>query len=354
MKKAYLVFSDGRYFEGIRIGADHDSTGELVFTTGVVGYQETLSDPSFAGQIVLQTFPMIGNYGVIELDHEGGCAARGYVVRELCDAPSNFRCEGDLDSWLKERGVPGIAGVDTREITRILREEGTQNARICSEIPADCSEISAYAVSHPVEYLEERGPKTIPASGEKKYKVALIDYGASAQLISALTERGCDVQILPHDTRAAAVMALAPDGVVLSGGPGDPADNDVCIAEIAKIIGRVPVLGVGVGHQMAALAMGGTTAKLKYGHRGANQPVKAADGSRTYITSQNHGYIVETLPAGGKMAFVNANDSSCEGIEYPGKNCLTVQFTPDGGRGYASAGFVYDRFTGMMEGKSNA
>jgi len=353
MKKAYLVLSDGRYFEGTRIGAQTDTSGELVFTTGVVGYQETLADPAFAGQIVLQTFPLIGNYGVIEPDAAGACAASGYVVRELCDAPSNFRCEGDLNSYLEKNGVPGIAGVDTRELTRILREEGSLIARICSAVPENMAEIACSPAENMVEKVSCKQPVSVPSRGEEKFRVTVVDYGVSKDLISALTARGCAVTLVPHDTAARTVMETAPQGVVLSGGPGDPAANPGCIAEIAKLIGRVPMLGVGLGHQMAALAMGGTTAKLKYGHRGANQPVKEVGGTRTYITSQNHGYIVENEPAGSAVTFVNANDSTCEGLNYPGKNCFTVQFTP-GGSGFAGTGFVYDRFISMMEGKSHA
>ena len=353
MKKAYLVLSDGRKFEGVRIGAEKDVSGELVFTTGVVGYLETLTDPSYAGQIVLQTFPQIGNYGVIGPDAEGACAANGYVVRELCDAPSNFRCEMDLDSWLKKNDVPGIAGVDTREITRILREEGTMSACIVSD---EASEelLSGCNAKNAVGRVSCRMEKIYPAIGEKKYSVTMLDYGAVNSLIAAMCERGCEVRLVPHDTKAKEIMENAPDGVVLSGGPGDPAENEDCIAEIGKLIGRVPMLGVGLGHQMAAIAMGGATAKLKYGHRGANQPVKKAGSARTYITSQNHGYIVEKLPEGARIIYENANDGTCEGLEYPGKGCMTVQFMPDSGMGAAGTGFIFDSFVSMMEAKNNA
>lgn len=352
MKKAYLVLSDGRKFEGVRIGADKDAAGELVFTTGVVGYLETLTDPSCAGQIVMQTFPQIGNYGVIGPDAEGACAASGYVVRELCDAPSNFRCEMELNGFLEKNGVPGIAGVDTREITRILREEGTLFAKIVSELPDDIG-FEGCKVQNAVEKVSAKSEILYPAIGEKKFGITAVDYGTSNSLIANMCSRGCEVRIVPHDTKAKEIMEKAPDGVLLTGGPGDPAENASCIAEISKLIGRVPVLGVGLGHQMAALAMGGETAKLKYGHRGANQPVKKTDGARTYITSQNHGYIVEKLPEGAVMTYINANDGTCEGIFYPGKNCITVQFTPDGG-GLSGTGYIFDEFISMMEAMRNA
>lgn len=350
MKKAYLVLSGGRVFEGVRIGADTEATGELVFTTGVVGYQETLADPSFAGQIVLQTFPLIGNYGVIEPDAGGVCAASGYVVRELCASPSNFRCEGDLDTWLRANDVPGIAGVDTRELTRILREEGTVTARICSE---PVKEFCSTPAGDPVAEISCERPFVVPAQGEEKYRVTLVDYGTLPALAGELANRGCTVTVVPQDTSAKEILSNEPDGVVLSPGPGDPAASSARVAEAALLVGCVPVLGVGLGHQMVALGMGGTTAKMKYGHRGSNQPVRETNGQRTYITSQNHGYIVEDAPAGSVVSFLNANDASCEGLEYPGKNCISVQFVP-GGAGASGTGFVYDRFISMMEGKSNA
>lgn len=352
MEKAYLVLSDGRTFEGIRIGAKKDSTGELVFTTGMVGYLETLSDPSYAGQIVMQTFPLIGNYGVIKSDFEGDCAARGYVVRELCDVPSNFRCEQDLDSWLKEQDVPGIMGVDTREITRILREEGVMNACICSQPPSDLTPVQAYRVGNAVQEISCREKMLFPAKGEKRFDVTLIDYGKKKSIVECLQKYGCDVLVVPQNTTAEEIMALNPDGIMLSNGPGDPQENTGCIREIAKLIGKKPVFGICLGHQMTALAMGGRTYKLKYGHRGANQPVREIGTVNTYITCQNHGYAVDadSLAGIGRATFVNANDLSCEGMEYPGKKCFTVQFHPEACSGPKDAEFLFRRFIKMMEG----
>ena len=289
MKTAYLVLSSGQVFTGQRIGAEGDGLGELVFTTGMTGYLETLTDPSYAGQIILQTFPLIGNYGVIPEDFEGAPLARGYVVRELCGAPSNFRSEYALDRFLKEHKIPGIAGVDTRALTRILREQGVMNACICDTVPEDLSPIRAYAVKGAVAAASAKEARSFPAAGQERYHVALMDYGAKHHIVESLTERGCRVTVLPHDTAAEDVLALKPDGLMLSNGPGDPAENVYEIAQLKKLMGRLPVFGICLGHQLAALALGGETVKLKYGHRGANQPVKDCKTGRCFITSQNHG-----------------------------------------------------------------
>lgn len=353
---AYLVLSNGRVFQGARIGAPGDSVGELVFTTGMVGYPETLTDPSYAGQIVMQTFPLIGNYGMIESDFEGKPAVRGYVVRECCDHPSNFRTDYDLDTFLKQNGICGLCGVDTREITRIIREEGVMNAVICDEIPADLSAVQSYAVRGAVAEVSCTVPRVCPAEGAERFRVTLIDYGAKRNIIRSLCARGCTVTVVPQGTAAAEILAAHPDGVMLSNGPGDPAENTACIAEIAQLIGRVPVFGICLGHQLAALAMGAQTTKLKYGHRGANQPVREVNGARTYITSQNHGYAVVSgsLAGIGELLYVNANDGSCEGIVYPGRQCFTVQFHPEACAGPHDTAFLFDRFLDMMGGERNA
>ena len=347
---AYLVLGNGSVFEGTRIGDTGNVTGELVFTTGMVGYLETLTDPSYAGQIVVQTFPLIGNYGVISEDFEGAPALSGYVVREICTTPSNFRSEGDLNVWLKRNHIPGIAGVDTREITRQIREQGVMNAMICDTIPADTTVLQQYAVTGVVKNVTCRHIMTVPADGTRRYRVVLIDYGAKRNIIRSLTRRGCEVVVVPSDTKAETILGLKPVGVMLSNGPGDPAENTDCIREIAKLIGHVPMFGICLGHQMCALAMGGKTIKLKYGHRGGNQPVTDLEGNRTYMTSQNHGYAVlaESLKEVGTQTFVNANDGSCEGMRYPGKRCFTVQFHPEAHAGPEDTSFLFDRFMDMM------
>lgn len=351
MKKGYLVFEDGRVFEGIRFGAAADTVGELVFTTGMCGYIETLTDPSYAGQIVMQTYPLIGNYGIIEADFEGACRVKGYVVREWCDAPSNFRTDYDLDTFLKNQGVPGLCGVDTRELTRILREHGVMNATICDEIPADLTPIKTYAITGIVPAVTCAAASVHPARGTEKFRVSLIDYGAKSNITRELQNRGCTVTILPATVTAAEILKDKPDGVMLSNGPGDPAENTFQIAQIAKLLGRVPLFGICLGHQLTALAAGGKTFKLKYGHRGVNQPVRDLSGPRTYITSQNHGYAVDSDSVQvGKISFTNANDGTCEGLDYPEKRAFTVQFHPEACTGPKDTAFLFDRFLNLMGG----
>ena len=353
---AYLVLSNGKIFEGRRIGAPVDRVGELVFTTGMEGYLETLTDPSYFGQIVTHTFPLIGNYGVIEEDFEGKSALFGYIVRELCEHPSNFRSQYALNDYLVRQGIPGLCGVDTRQIVRITREEGVMNAMICDRIPQDLSALKAFRVLSAVQSVTCKEKKEYPALGEEKYRVALLDYGAKRNIIRSLQRRGCRVTVWPADTTAEALLKSDPDGVMLSNGPGDPKENVACIEEIKKLLGQKPVFGICLGHQLTALAMGGDTVKLKYGHRGGNQPVKELTTGRTWITSQNHGYAVvaDSLKGKGIETFVNANDGSCEGMAYPEKNCFTVQFHPEACSGPQDTGFLFDRFIDMMGGKEHA
>ena len=351
MSKAYLILSDGTVYEGERFGAECDSTGELVFNTGVVGYIETLTDPSYYGQIVMQTFPAVGNYGVIEEDFEGDCHVRGYVVREWCRHPSNFRSQYDLDAFLKEHGVPGICGIDTRAVTQRIRESGVMNAIISDHVPGDLSALQAYAVVDGVAATSAKAVAVYLPKGEKKCAVTLIDYGTKRNIIRELCARGCEVTVVPANTSAEAVLAAKPDGVMLSNGPGDPAENTACIAEIRKLLGKVPLFGLCLGHQMLAIAAGGKTTKLKYGHRGGNQPVLDLKTGHTYITSQNHGYAVvsDSLPA-GRVRFVNANDQTCEGVDYPELNAFSVQFHPEACAGPRDTSVLFDRFVGMMKG----
>ncbi len=351
MKKGYLILQDGQVFEGVRFGAETDTVGELVFTTGMCGYVETLTDPSYAGQIVMQTYPLIGNYGIIREDFEGACCVKGYVVREYCDTPSNFRTDCDLDAYLKEQSVPGLCGVDTRELTRIIREHGVMNAAICDEIPADLTPIKTYAITGVVEAVSCKEPTVHPAEGEERFRVSLLDYGAKRNIVRELQKRGCTVTVLPASTSAEDVLAADPDGIMLSNGPGDPAENVYQIEQIRKLLGRVPMFGICLGHQLTALAVGGSTYKLKYGHRGVNQPVRDVEGVRTYITSQNHGYAVDSDTVKlGKVRFVNANDGTCEGIDYPELKAFTVQFHPEACTGPKDTSFLFDRFVELMKG----
>ena len=348
---AYLVLSNGMVFEGKRVGAAVDSVGELVFSTSVVGYLETITDPAYAGQILVGTFPLSGNYGVIESDFEGECALKGFVARAISETPSNFRSQYDLGTYFTEHGIPAIVDIDTRELTRVLREEGTMNAMICDEIPATMDGIRAYRVSGVVAAVSAKESAVYPAKGEEKYRVTLIDYGTKKSLIDTLCAGGCTVKVVPYNTAAESILADGLDGVVLSGGPGDPCENTECIEELKKIIGAVPVFAVGLGHQLTALALGGRIEHHPYGHRGGNQPVREIGGTRTYITSQNHSYIVdaESLSHVGVERFANANDGTCEGMEYPTKKCFTLQFTPDTLGGAHSTAFLYQRFYEMLE-----
>ena len=351
MRKAYLVLADGTIYEGLGFGADTCKTGTLVFNTSVVGYIETLTDPRYAGQIVLQTFPLIGNYGMIEEDLLGEPFLHGYVVREWCDTPSNFRSQYGLDEYLKNKGIPGICGLDTRAITRKIRECGEMNAMICSKLPDSLNEIKAFRMENPVAMCSCKEAQVYPAQGESTKRVALLDLGAKQGLIEALTGRNCEVTCLPATTPAEEILSGKFDGVMLSGGPGDPGENPACIEQIARLLGKLPIFGVGLGHQLLALAAGGKVQKMNHGHRGGNQPVKDLKGSRTFITSQNHSYVVlaDSVP-GGVMTYMNANDSSCEGLAYPGKQAFSVQFMPEAGSVPQDTTFLYDRFISMMGG----
>ena len=345
-----MVLEDGSVFEGTAFGAESEAVGELVFTTGMCGYIETLTDESYFGQIVLQTFPLIGNYGIIPEDFEGECALTAYVVRENCEAPSNFRAHGTLDEFLKERGIPGICGIDTRAVTKIIRENGVMNAAVLNSVPENIETIKSYKITDAVNSVTCEKPEVFNPDG--KYKVALIDYGAKKNIIRELVKRDCAVTVLPADTSAEDILNIKPDGVMLSNGPGDPAENKYQIEQIQKLAGRVPIFGICLGHQLLALALGAQTEKLKYGHRGVNQPVRETSGKRTYITSQNHGYaVVADTVTKGIVSFVNANDGTCEGIDYPEIKAFSVQFHPEACSGPHDTAFLFDRFLSLMEEK---
>lgn len=364
--QAYLILANGRVFRGVSVGCPGTTIGEVVFATGMVGFEETLTDPSYYGQIITQTYPLIGNYGMNSEDVESTKIwARGYIVREACKTPSNFRSEETLDAFLKKNGIIGIEGIDTRSLTRTLRESGVMNGAITTDFDPDAEpekkaallpEIAAYAVVDAVKTVTCREavtyePTAAGAWGDTPLHVALLDLGCKNNIVRCLQKRGCRVTVLPGTTTAAELAALNPDGLMLSNGPGDPAENVYQIAQIQKFLGKVPLFGICLGHQLTALAAGGKTYKLKYGHRGVNQPVKEVNGVRTYITSQNHGYAVdgESIQA-GTVSFVNANDGTCEGIDYPGLSAFTVQFHPEACTGPKDTGFLFDRFVEMMKG----
>lgn len=351
MKKVYLVTEDGRSFEGYSFGAELETCGELVFNTGMVGYLEAITDPSYYGQILVQTFPLMGNYGIIPSDLEAKCSIKGLIVREWCDTPSNFRCEYDLDKYLKDNGIPGIYGIDTREITKHIRENGVMNAKICYDMPESLDDVKSYSVKGAVQAVTCRKATSYAAEGKAEYNVTVVDYGVKKSIIDELCKRGCNVKIVPANTTAEDILADKPDGVLLSCGPGDPTENTECVAQIKKLMGKVAMLGIGLGHQLMALADGATTSKLKYGHRGGNQPSHKVNSNRTYITSQNNGYTVDSDSLNtGVVSYVNANDNICEGIEYPDARAFSVQFYPESIEGLHSTSFIYDNFIAMMGG----
>ena len=369
--QAYLILANGRVFRGRSIGCPGTTIGEVVFATGMVGFEETLTDPSYYGQIITQTYPLIGNYGMNREDVESGRIwARGYIVREACKTPSNFRSEMTLDAFLKQNGVIGIEGVDTRSLTRTLRESGVMNGAITTEFDPEAEpektaallpQIAAYAVTGAVEAVTCKEPRTWEPTapgrwGDTPLHVALLDLGCKNNIVRCLQKRGCRVTVLPGTATAADLAALQADGLMLSNGPGDPADCTEIIAEIRKLYDSdVPVFAICLGHQLMALATGGDTHKMKYGHRGGNHPVKDLSTGRVYISSQNHGYVVDAKTLEEKNiarpAFVNVNDGTNEGMAYEGKNIFTVQFHPEACPGPQDSSYLFDRFMEMMGGK---
>ncbi len=351
-KKVYITLQNGKVFEGYSFGAEREVIGELVFTTGMTGYLETLTDPSYFGQIVVQTFPLIGNYGLIPSDFESGKSwVSGYIVREKCDAPSNFRSVGTIGSYLKEQGIPAVYGVDTRELTKTVREAGVMNAAITYKPFSDFAVLKSYRVRDAVRSVTSGKTEEY---GKGPLRVLLYDFGAKMNIERELVARGCKVTVVPATFSAAEALALDPDGIMLANGPGDPAENTEIIAEIGKLAGKKPILGICLGHQLFALAMGGQTRKMKYGHRGANQPVRELKTGRVFITSQNHGYevVADSVP-GGTLSYVNVNDGTCEGMDYPELDASTVQFHPEACGGPHDASFLFETFIARMkkEGK---
>ncbi len=353
--KVYICLANGDIFEGKSFGAKGEVLGELVFTTGMGGYIETLTDPSYYGQIVMQTFPLIGNYGFIEEDQESEkSAVSAYIVREYCKEPSNFRCGYTLEKYLENNNIVGVYDVDTREITKTIREYGVMNAVITDDPDkVDMEKLKAYRVTDAVKSVSCTKPY-MSASDEHKYNVVLIDYGTKKNIVRELNKRGCNVAVVPHNTKAQDILALDPDGIMLSNGPGDPEENTEAISELAKLVGKKPIFAICLGHQLLALALGASTTKLKYGHRGVNQPVKNLETGRTFISSQNHGYAVVNESVeniGGKISYINANDGTCEGVDYPDKSAFSVQFHPEACSGPHDTRFIFDKFTDMMGGK---
>lgn len=378
--KAYLILEDGTVFEGKSIGSAREVISEIVFNTSMTGYLEVLTDPSYAGQAVVMTYPLIGNYGICYEDMESDRPwPDGYIVRELSRVPSNFRSVDTIQHFLEKYDIPGICGIDTRALTKILREKGTMNGMITTHAYEDLSEpigrMKQYRVTGVVKatsckekyVLKPSAPEaeTVSVRTAKKpesmakavgrgKRVALLDLGAKKNIARSLAERGCEVTVYPCDTTAEEILASRPDGIMLSNGPGDPKENVEIIREIRKLYeSDVPIFAICLGHQLMALATGADTFKLKYGHRGGNHPVKDLETGRTYISSQNHGYAVdpESLdPAVAVPAFTNVNDGTNEGLRYIGKNIFTVQYHPEACPGPQDSSYLFDRFIKMMGG----
>ena len=357
MKKAYLLLADGTLFEGYSVGYEGQSIGEVVFNTGMAGYQEVLTDPSYYGQVVTMTYPLIGNYGINFEDYESRKSwVSGFIMREIAEHPSNWRCRLTLDEYLKEQKVVGLAGIDTRRLTRKLRGEGVMNGVIYTEgfEPDEqaVAAMKAYVVKDAVRAVTCEESRTYPAEGEQKYRIALYDYGVKYNIERELQKRGCEVVTIPALTPPEEVVGRF-DGVMLSNGPGDPAENVEIIANLKKLLeSNIPIFGICLGHQLLSLAIGAETCKLKYGHRGVNHPVKDLDADRTYITSQNHGYAVvggSVDPAVARVRYVNLNDGTVEGVEHVGRPVFTVKDDPAVCPGPLDTSYMFDKFIKNIE-----
>ena len=357
--KATLILANGSVFSGTSIGSTSDRVCELVFNTSMTGYQETLTDPAYAGQGVVMSYPLIGNYGVNSEDNESSQTwVEMLVVRHLSPRGSNFRCEGDLGTYLKEHDISGIEGVDTRALTKILRNQGSMPAMLtCAEhfnIAEVLDQLKAYQVAGKVAEVSRKEAEVFAAQGEEKCHAAVVDYGVPNSIIASLTSRGAKVTVLPADTAAEAILAGGYDGVLLSPGPGDPAENEALLADVKKLYDSdIPLFGIGLGHQLLALATGAKTEKLPYGHRGANIPVRDLEKGKVFITSQNHGYVVvpdSVDPAVAEVSHTAVNDNSVEGLKYKRANCFTMQYNPEGNTGPMEVLYVFDRIVEIMGG----
>lgn len=357
--KAFLILEDGTVFTGTSIGSTRDMISEIVFNTSMTGYLEVLTDPSYAGQAVVMTYPLIGNYGITPDMESLKAWPDGYIVRELSRMPSNFRCEGTIQDFLKKYDIPGIAGVDTRALTKILREKGTMNGMITTNENYDLDEVISKLKNYKVEGVVSKvtcAEKYVLEGTGKK--VALLDLGAKKNIAKSLNDRGCEVTVYPADTTADEIIASNPDGIMLSNGPGDPAECTSIIKEIKKLYETdIPIFAICLGHQLMALATGADTEKMRWGHRGGNHPVKDLKSGRVYISSQNHGYVIkeETIdPNVAEVSFINVNDKTIEGLDYKNKNIRTVQFHPEACPGPQDTAYLFDEFMDRMKGAKNA
>ncbi len=353
--KAFLILEDGTVFEGTSIGSAREVISEIVFNTSMTGYLEVFTDPSYAGQAVVMTYPLIGNYGITPDMESTRPWIDGCIVRELSRIPSNFRCQGTIQDFLKNHDIPGIAGIDTRALTKILREKGTMNGMITTnenyQIEEVISKLKAYRTGNVVDQVTCQTASLLKGKGKR---VALLDLGAKKNIAKSLQQRGCEVTIYPARTLAEEILGENPDGIMLSNGPGDPKECKEIIQEIQKLYASgTPVFAICLGHQLMALANGADTYKMKYGHRGGNHPVKDLETGRVYISSQNHGYVVDAdklAPGLAVSAFVNVNDGTNEGLRYTEKPVFTVQFHPEACPGPQDSSYLFDKFIEMMGG----
>ncbi|MCI5480107.1 MAG: carbamoyl phosphate synthase small subunit [Lachnospiraceae bacterium] len=353
--KAFLILEDGTVFAGTSIGSPREVISEIVFNTSMTGYLEVLTDPSYAGQAVVMTYPLIGNYGICHEDMESAKPwPDGYIVRELSRMPSNFRSEDTIQNFLSIHDIPGICGIDTRALTKILREKGTMNGMITTNEHFELSEVlprlKAYNTGKVVEKVTCTEKYVVPGDG---YRVALMDFGTKRNIVRSLKERGCQVTVYPAFTAAEEILEDQPDGIMLSNGPGDPKECVSIIEEVRKLYDSdVPIFAICLGHQLMALATGADTHKMKYGHRGGNHPVKDLKTGRVYISSQNHGYVVDMDTVNPKIAeigFINVNDGTTEGLRYKKKPVFTTQYHPEASPGPHDSSYLFDEFLSMME-----
>ncbi|GKX28022.1 carbamoyl-phosphate synthase small chain [Vallitalea longa] len=357
--KARLILENGTVFHGRAFGYLKETVGEVVFNTGMTGYQEVLTDPSYYGQIVTMTYPLIGNYGInIDDMQSKGAKVRGFVVREKCNEPSNWRCEFELDTYLKENRILGIEGVDTRALTKIIRNYGTMKGIITVRDLTDSQiklKLDGFSNKNAVKEVTTKEIKVQDGQG---LHIAIMDFGIKQNIIDSFKKRGCKLTIFPAGANAEDILAVEPDGVFLSNGPGDPKDIPESIVEIKKLVGKKPITGICLGHQLLALALGGNTEKLKFGHRGANHPVKDMKTGKIMITSQNHGYVVtgEGLPEDVNVTHINVNDNTIEGMRHNKYSIYSIQFHPEACPGpYDTAG-IFDEFIDTISkgGRHNA
>lgn len=354
--KRYLVLEDGSVFEGTAFGSPNESTGEVIFTTGMTGYQEFISDPSNCAQILTLTYPLIGNYGINPEDFEAmEITLAGVVVREWTEQPSNFRSQRTFGELMEERNVPGISGIDTRHLTKLLRTHGSLRGKLTAageavDVDRIVEELNAWALpKDEVSRVSTLRPYPSPGRGSR---VVLMDFGMKHGILRELNKRDCDVTVVPYNTPAAEILAMQPDGVMLSNGPGNPVDIPEAIQTVKALIPHVPMFGVCLGHQLISLASGATSFKLKFGHRGANHPVKDLTTGRTELTSQNHGYAIDLASLDNtdlELTHIALNDQTVEGVRHKHYPVFCVQFHPEGSAGPEDSVHLFDQFITLMQ-----